>query len=482
MDVVANPYYLGFFMSARPTFKTIWLLFVASVLSACGDNSDADNIVPAPANITVDKPTAISSVSAKSSNNISLDQITFTDAKLASCVENTAKVNNWTNAHQVTNLSCANKGINSIGGIQHLTALQLLDLKLNQITALTPMAQLTALRELDLSGNGLVNIDPLASLTSLTHLNLGVTRLSNTKNNIRNISALANLTSLTSLDLANNQISDISALSNLDSLTRLQLSGNQIRDINVLFNIDYTAHVSLGDNNNITCAELNELETIVTEGRVARPDDCIFTLDILIADINFPDPKLKACVLDSASSEGWMTISEMTSLACDAQGLTELTGLQSLKALNYLDLRTNQAINISPLFELTATGEIDLSDNQQIACVKLDALEAILGTGVVTRGTSCSNVTLLSDLDFVDPVLEACVRYTADVYQWQKIDEMVSLHCDNNSEGKIQDLRGIEQLIALQNIEFDDRLNCDDLDSLEHSLNATIVRPQGCFQ
>jgi internalin A len=513
-------------MSVKHTFKLLWLFFAVSVLSACGSESNADS-----ANVT--PPLAVSNVSQAdiainqtivekielnallkgndTDKLIQLTQITFTDAKLASCVESTAKKNRWKTVGEMVKLDCADKGINSIGGIQNLTSLKSLDLQLNAITMLTPMAKLTALSHLNLAGNGLVNIEPLANLVALTHLELGVAqRLGSAVNSIRNISALADLTSLILLDLGGNQISNISPLQNLPALTEVHLFGNQIRDIQVLLNIPNATVINLYDNDNITCAELNELESVVMEGRVDRPSDCIFTLDILISDISFPDQNLKSCVLDTASSEGWITLNEMTSLDCDEQYITNLTGLESLKALNQLDLRSNQIISISPLFNLTATANINLSVNEQIACLRLDALEAVLGSGVVNRPANCAPVTLITDLDFVDPILEACVRYTARLYQWTIIDEMVSLRCGiNQSKAKIKDLRGIDQLTALENIHLGGRLYdsndindisalfylnktnlidlsankaiaCHDLDVLEASLNVTVNRPKHC--
>ncbi len=482
-------------MSAKPTFKIVWLCLVALVLSACGGKSNgnvsAANQAPPPApQITNNSPTT-EAVAAKNapistSTTLNIDQITFTDAKLANCVEATAKANKWTTAAQLNTLNCANKGINSIGGIQNLTSLKHLDLSLNNITTLTPLANLNSLSQLDLAGNGLVNIEPLANLAKLTHLDLGpAQQLNSATNSIRNISALGGLDALVELDLSHNQISDILPLQDLTALTTLKLNDNQIRDIQVLLGNFNSEHINLKNNNNITCASLNELEASIFGGRINRPSDCIFTLDILISDIYFADQNLKSCVLDTASSEGWITINEMTSLACDEQYLTDLTGLQSLKALNYLDLRTNQIIDIAPLFELTATANIDLSNNEQIACVRLDALQAVLGTGVIDRPANCGQVTLIGDLDFVDPALESCVRFSAQRYRWTTIDEMTTLQCGNKANTKIQDLRGLDQLTSLENIQFGRYLdhtviNCQDLDTVQNTLNAQVTDISVC--
>lgn len=477
-------------MSLNYYFRTVCLGFTAMVLSACGGQTVADNQVqptPTQATATAKQPTISTSTASEAQQTQPdngpqrLIDITFTDAKLAGCVEATALANNWQTVDQMTQLSCPDKAINSIGGIQNLSALTGLDLKLNDIDELAPLAKLKKLKVLDLASNKLVDIKPLRGLTSLEQLNLGsVGQLDVVGNSIRDIAALANLTALKQLNLSNNQVSDLSPLKPLSQLEKVQLNGNQIREIAALMDIVYSAEIDLFDNDNIACAELSELETILTQGNVKKPQDCIFTLDILITDITFADEKLKSCVLDTASSEGWITIGEMAELVCDLQEITDLGGIESLKALNYLDLTASGLTDITALFELTTTNSIDLSGNEKIACARLDALEAELGSGVVNRPQSCSPITLILDLDFVDPTLERCVKYSARNHQWRTIEQMTSLSCPLNLDSDIQDLRGIEQLTALEFIDFSGRLNCREIDVLANSIDAHIVRPAAC--
>lgn len=456
-------------------------------------------------------PATISTNSVSDKHSQSITSITFADAKLAECVSATAQEQNWTTIGQMTHLNCPNKGIQSIGGIQNLSALIGLNLRRNAIIELAPLSKLTALSKLDLAGNRLVSIEPLSKLTALQTLNLGSSgQLDSRGNRIREVAALAELSQLSELNLSHNEIGDIAPLKSLENLTKLNLNGNQVRDIRPLLDVRAGAEVNLLDNNNIPCAELNELESGLYHGKMVKPVDCIFTLDILISDIRFPDQKLKSCVLDTASSEGWVTINEMTELLCDEQGIVDLTGLQSLKALNHLDLRGNQFIDIAPLFELSATNSIELLGNETVACPRLDALEAELGVGVVSRPGECAPVTLIKDLAFVDPVLEQCVYHSAEQNGWQTIEQMITLGC-STVNGKINDLRGIEQLIALNQVNLagmlstehsaiditalfaltqqtqvdlsnNSNLNCSELDALSHSLDSKISKPHSCQQ
>lgn len=156
-------------------------------------------------------------------------------------------------------------GISSLEGLQYARNLTHLDLGLNRISDISPLAGLTNLTELNLFNNQLSDISALANLTNLTELRLSSNRISD-------ISALAKLTNLTGLsldfnwigeisdllrmnlpeltllDLEYNQISDISALAqaNLPNLTSLGLEHNQISDISALAQADLPSLASVG--------------------------------------------------------------------------------------------------------------------------------------------------------------------------------------------------------------------------------------------
>jgi Leucine-rich repeat (LRR) protein len=482
-------------MLFKSTAKMISLALTALMLSACGSDlapvNDTVNSTPTTPSVKVAVQPAANINSTANSNDLPIEQVIFTDAKLASCIESQAKTHGWKLASEVTTLDCSNKGIDSVGGTQNFSALKKLDLSHNKITVLTPLESLKQLAYLDLAANGIVDVQSLANLTALTQLNLGASdQLSRAGNNIRDISALANLTGLTELDLSHNQLSDVADLQNLSALNTLYLQGNQVRDINVLYGLRNTQLIDLGDNDNIDCAALNELEANQFQGKLKRPNDCIFTLDILLVDIHFSDLNLKNCVLDTASSEGWISINEVTSLACDQQFLTDLSGLQSLRALEKINLSSNEVIDIAPLFTLTSASHIDLSMNEQIACRRLDALQAVLTNTAITRPNRCAQITLISDLSLVDPALEACVHYTAELYQWHNIAEMTSLHCPNFNEqqdqqNKIKDLRGLDQLEALNSLHISEHLSeqlgCDDIEKLQQNLDIlSLDKPIRC--
>ena len=133
------------------------------------------------------------------------------DANLRQCVRKRLKLADDTELTQakminLSKLSCGNKGIRDITGLEYATSLEWLNLKRNDISDLTP----------------------LAGLTNLTYLNIR-------GNQIRNIAPLSNLTNLKELWMTNNDVRDISPLSNLVKLRVLRMSGNPVLDLSPLY-------------------------------------------------------------------------------------------------------------------------------------------------------------------------------------------------------------------------------------------------------
>jgi internalin A len=110
---------------------------------------------------------------------------------------------------------------------RQLRTLTELDLSINQLVDIQPLAGLTNLKELRLDSNQIVDINPLAGLTNLTILYLHT-------NQIVDLKPLAGLTNLTALYLYSNQIVDVQPLSGLTNLTMLGLRSNQIVDVQSL--------------------------------------------------------------------------------------------------------------------------------------------------------------------------------------------------------------------------------------------------------
>lgn len=99
-----------------------------------------------------------------------------------------------------------------------------IDLSGNMLSDLTPLSGLGGLQHLYLMDNDIGDVSTLGGLSNLTVLALGANR-------IEDVSALAQCSLLDYLGLWNNKITDISPLTELENLTQLTLDGNLISEL-----------------------------------------------------------------------------------------------------------------------------------------------------------------------------------------------------------------------------------------------------------
>lgn len=234
----------------------------------------------------------------------------------------------------VTDLSCVNRSVASLEGIEHLTGLTELILSTNQITDLTPLSGLTGLNRLLLPGNPVSDPAPLATLTSLRVLSLdnsavtsltalapltgltdlsvaqrsksphpgidsldgvqhmtGLSRLVANNSRISDLGPLAGLTKLQSLHLLGNQISDLTPLTDLTGLTSLGLSNNQITSVAPLAGMSKLTSLDLGTNRIADLTPLGSLDQLGFMGLKARWQSV--TLDAVPAELvtSVPSPR-----------------------------------------------------------------------------------------------------------------------------------------------------------------------------------------------
>lgn len=176
--------------------------------------------------------------------------------------------------------------VQSLEGVEALTALKTLWISDNHITDITPVTRLTGLVDLYCTGNNIKDYTPVSGLIYLESLEIGnasetevditvVANLTNLKAlyardcGISDISVLSGLTRLEELNLGKNRISDISPLKNMENLTEVYLDNNNIADISPLENEQKITHLNLGNNqiSNITpLYGLHDLTYIQLEG------------------------------------------------------------------------------------------------------------------------------------------------------------------------------------------------------------------------
>ena len=191
----------------------------------------------------------------------------------------------------IIELSCIDKGIESLDGIEELHALRKLELNDNRISDLSPLAHLTRLRSLNLAANRVRDIRPLAALADLTDLNMTGNRIVEvapladlnrlvtlrlTSNRISDVDDLGMIVGLLDLHLDDNEISDVSSLRHLTSLKSLNLSWNSVTlGVRSLDALTEAYSIMMLGNNNIDCSDLDALEDALVGVVVSRPRVCV---------------------------------------------------------------------------------------------------------------------------------------------------------------------------------------------------------------
>ncbi len=158
----------------------------------------------------------------------------------------------------LTKLDASGRGIQSLDGLQHATALDTLYLFSNKITDVSPLSSLTNLKMLSLDRNKITDVSPLGNLTNLKGLHLYI-------NKITDVSPLSSLTNLKRLGVGANEFGDLSPLTSLTNLEWLKVNDAGVTDVSPLTNLTKLKTLNLSSNrisdlSPLTC--LPELETL----------------------------------------------------------------------------------------------------------------------------------------------------------------------------------------------------------------------------
>ena len=204
-------------------------------------------------------------------------------------------------------LRASGNAIEKIWSFEQLQLLEVLDLSNNRLSDINSLKTLHNLRELNVSGNvpapfttgvDLNSVNQVIEMNpGLTHLGVGgvqigqldqlaifnpingisdyLLELDISNTGILDLSAVAGLPNLRVLNASANQLVDALPLVQLQKLVVIDLSDNDIRSVLPLADIVNLSLLDLRGNNNIQCAELDELEMRLLPGVLLRPVSCI---------------------------------------------------------------------------------------------------------------------------------------------------------------------------------------------------------------
>lgn len=277
-----------------------------------------------------------------------------------------------------------------LGSLRFHTAATELDLSGKGIRDISALGECTELVTLNLSDNDISDLQPLMKLPKLAKLNIA-------GNSVSDLRPLIGLPQLMELDASNNLISDASAAGNIAALRVLNLSGNSMTGFSGLGKLVKLETLTL-QNAGVDDAALHDFASLkllrildVTEnsGLSARAVDslkqalptCSILCSQLVYDVDF---------------SGHLVRSDETSLSLPACGITTLTGLEGLTAIETLNLRGNQiesVYNIQISHARDTLLDLNLADNR---LNNVDSLVAL--TRIEKLDLSGNQITVINPL------------------------------------------------------------------------------------
>ncbi|MBC6316888.1 leucine-rich repeat domain-containing protein [Listeria grandensis] len=285
--------------------------------------------------------------------------------------------------------------ISNITGLEYLTGVSILALKDNKISDVSPLRNLTQLTSLDLDLNAVEDIGPLRGLVNLRHLALS-------NNEIRSLDAVKNMKNLSSLIAPQNYITDLSPLRNLDKLDSLVVYNQKPVELSAKL----TAGTVFATPNRVKGRDGSDLPITVNNGGTFEQysgmilwpitDDMKevsysydqqvqiggnsqrFNGSVIIKGEKetlgkistvFPDAKLATFIATLLLKQESDTVTRT-----DLAGITgelnlsyynigNISGLEYLTGVSFLDLQDNKISDVSPLRNLTQLTSLDLDSN-----------------------------------------------------------------------------------------------------------------------
>ena len=291
-------------------------------------------------------------------------------------------------------LNANHRGITDLTGLEQAVAIEYLNISNNKIKDFTPILALPELRKINIALNPITDLTQISELTQLTRLiaggsqnmnhiafladitpSLDITDLA-VITPLVDITPLAKLTQLTELVLDGNEISDLTPLANLTQLETLFLYDNEIRDLTPLTNLTALTWLKLGK---------NQIRDVTPLRNMTR----LLSLNLQFNQMNDPRP-LKGLV-------------ELRTLYIDNNPLIDdITGLEDMTQLKYLQLPNPLITDITPLTRLTNLVELYVRNNQISDITPLADMTKLkvlsIHNNQITDITPLTNLTQLQEL------------------------------------------------------------------------------------
>ncbi|NQZ05539.1 MAG: leucine-rich repeat domain-containing protein, partial [Algicola sp.] len=204
------------------------------------------------------------------------------------------------------------------------------------------------------------------------------------------------------------------------------------------------------------------------------PTQSVFTL---ITQLTVDDERFSACITQTAATNNWTQISEIVSLDCSSQGISDLNNIERFTQLKSLKLSDNALTDIDPLTNLAQLTELDLSQNNLVQSTALAGLSALtelnLANNTIDNANALSHLTQLKHLSLSNNLI-------GDIDALGGIASLDEIDLNNNRIAQVTGLFNLTQTAKIHLLE-NNNIDCSELDSLIGTLtDSQISRPTHC--
>jgi len=215
---------------------------------------------------------------------------------------------------------------------------------------------------------------------------------------------------------------------------------------------------------------------------------------IPVSSNEFNDSNLATCVTDTASSNNWIYLSDITTLACNGMEILDLHGLEKLTSLSNLNLNNNNISDISSLTDLTSLTYLELGGNSLSDISALSRLTSLntlyLGFNFnISDLSALSGMTSLKTLDLyfnnisdLSPIsgltsLTNLYLFNNNISNISVLSELTLLEVLDLSKNLFSDLNPLIGLSFLSelNLKENSNISCVDIDALKITLSSTDI-------
>lgn len=170
--------------------------------------------------------------------------------------------------------------------------------------------------------------------------------------------------------------------------------------------------------------------------------------------VKFVDPNLEICIKSELNiNSDFVTVNELsnlTSLTCNNQKISNLSGIENASNLTNLNLKNNDISDISSLSELTKLKRLDLSSNKLNSISELNNLTSL--TSLKISNNQVQDIAVVGNLVNLER-FEANLNQISDITPLSALNDLQYLQLSHN---QITDISVVSQLTQLSQLLLDD--------------------------